>query len=224
MSKFSSLYALSALCCLTQANPLQPRAAATPTLKSATEVGYVASYPTLNRDSMVGTKVGNRYFWISRDATTFDGQCCFIIASAASWTNLNSDGSPFLTNGANQTTYGDNNYTSYFRTPYGQFPPNGFGDNFERYINWPDTPPLPVSDPTNNRIKLYTWTRNVHQLNDTTNAPGNPQTILYRSDYYSNSDSNTLPPVTVVGYGWVISPTDGFAYLYPFLRRRGSAP
>ena len=37
-------------------------------------MGYINSYPTLNRDLLVGIKVGARYFWTSRDAINFPGQ------------------------------------------------------------------------------------------------------------------------------------------------------
>ncbi|KAF7197470.1 hypothetical protein HII31_01280 [Pseudocercospora fuligena] len=227
----SAMLCLLAALSLTAASPVKPRAA-TPVLKTASEVGYISSFPTLNRDSMVATRIGNRMLWTSRDAMNYDNQDFFFISSSASWTNLTDDGSPQLVNG-NLSTYGGNYDTASGKVPF--FPPSPAQTQDEanhhgtRWLNWPDSPPLPVNSSEDGSHKLYTFTRAVHWNTKSEADNFGPATSLFRLDYTPSSDPNALPTVSVVNYtfwpedsvpfgnyGWVLGQSDGLAYLYGY--------
>lgn len=162
---------LATICALAYGKPFHPRAA-TPTLKSATEVGYVASYPTLNRDSMTGTPVGDGYFWTSRDATNFDGQGCFISEKAFIhlWEQtadiphsrkcrlMDELGLGWLASTFQRQLDNIRRQSCHLVFPNILRPvtPEWLRTTSpNRWIDWPDTPPMPV-DAGNGQVKLYT--------------------------------------------------------------------
>ncbi|ORY59112.1 uncharacterized protein BCR38DRAFT_412828 [Pseudomassariella vexata] len=220
------VFTLSLMAVFTNASPLNtPRAAVKPVISGQPQYIGLVEDPKLNRDSCTSTRIGNRDFWTCRDSMSYSASSLPIWTSTASWTNTNLDGTPIVTY-SNITCYGDNP-TSYFPSAADQCGPHGYCGGDNRWVLWPDTRPLPVSA-DNGVVKLYTWIRNVHiklPLGPVINGDA-PSTSLFRSDY-DGKGANSLPSVELVNkafypvgavafgnYGWVISPTDGFAYLY----------
>jgi hypothetical protein len=133
-----------------------------------------------------------------------------VITSTASYTNVNSDGTPELRplppgvdplNGTVLRQYGKNSVKQAFFPVLSDecAPPSGGCPNGSRYALWPDLPPMVAQRRKDGSLVAYTWIRKSLINSDLTSLVPNPATTLYRVDYNPRIDQGKkLPKVTVV--------------------------
>ncbi|KIW04285.1 uncharacterized protein PV09_04582 [Verruconis gallopava] len=217
----------------------EPHHPVLPRVKGKPRVLGLVGDPQYNRDSGGSAKFGDRIFWTWRDTQLVNNgkvQELPILASTASWSDLNHDGSPAvepLQSHADPLrtitlqAYGKNSTErAYFRIIHdGAEPRAGMQKDGTRRALWPDSPPMVTSTSDNGRVTAYSWIKKTHIRPDLSTVTQHPATTLYRITYAASENRDALPYAKLVdasfwnqdeiaygAYGNVVK--DGIAYLF----------
>ncbi|WPH02006.1 Hypothetical protein R9X50_00486000 [Acrodontium crateriforme] len=219
------------------------RAAVYPAVKGTTLLANVTN-PVLSRDSCGSVRMGNRAFWTCRDTEDYNpqtGQSTLpLLANTGGWTAFKSDGTPDLkpgprgagSSGANpilQMTGYDANHANPLGKPFYPFfadecPDYGACEGGDRWVGWPDQPPVVTNTAADGTITAYTWVSQ-QKIRGLTAEIKEPPTALFKLTYKPGSDASALPTVTPINerfwaqgqtpwgtYGSMVK--DGMVYLY----------
>ncbi|CRG89926.1 hypothetical protein PISL3812_06965 [Talaromyces islandicus] len=189
-----------------------------PTVSGTPQVLGNVTDPTINRDSCVSVRFGDRTFWTCRDSQPYDSNTGApilpVYSSSASWTDFNSSGQPNIQTGIQSAQgnqdgllcYGENNQTPFFPIISSECSDNSAGacSDGTRWAIWPDSPPLVTeADINTGAVGAYTWIHQAHLTSSLVPLNPDPPTTLYLILYTptssaSGASSSALPTVSIV--------------------------
>lgn len=188
-----------------------------PTVSGTPQVLGNVTDPTIDRDSCVSVRFGDRTFWTCRDSQPYDSSGAPILpvySSSASWTDFNSTGQPNIQTGIQSAQgdqdgllcYGDNNQTPFFPIISSECSDNSAGvcSDGTRWAIWPDSPPMvTMADINTGAVAAYTFIHQAHLTSSLVELNPDPPATLYRINYTptssaSDADSSALPTVTTI--------------------------